>query len=185
MLDPLENPQSSQDEYQLRRFREYVAALFAAIFIVATIAMIIFAFVNSADAEANARMKDLLLIVLPYTGVVLGYYFNRVTTETRVEKAENVAQNAMASAQSATLERQQAREEAEAVSQEAEKWKSSVAELYPLSKQIVSELESAPGPLEELSGSAEALRSQADEIYKTRVALESALERARQLLETK
>jgi hypothetical protein len=46
-------------------------------------------------------------------------------------------------------------------------------------------LESVPGPLEELSGSAEALRSQADEIYKTRVALESALERARQLLETK
>lgn len=177
-------PDPSQDEFKLRRFREYVTAIFAAIFILTTIVMIIIAFVKSADAAANARMKDLLLIVLPYTGVVLGYYFNRVTSEARAENAESTAQNAMASAQSAIEQRQQAEDREEAASLEAEKWKSSMAELYPLSRQMIAELGPTPGALEGVSGAAEAAPSRLEANYKTRIALEAALERARKLLET-
>jgi len=62
----------------LRRFREYVAAMIAVIVMLGTIVMMIIAlrYVNSSDQFSRA--KDMLLLINPLLGVVIGYYFNKV-----------------------------------------------------------------------------------------------------------
>lgn len=61
-----------------------------------------------------------LLIVNPLLGVVIGYYFNKVSTEARAESTESTAQSATMSAQQATEARNAAEAEAQAARSEAE-----------------------------------------------------------------
>ena len=68
-----QTPTPSADE-GLRRFREYVTASIALIIIAGTIIMIIIAMLTTGNADQTQIMKDLLLLVLPLTGTVLGYY---------------------------------------------------------------------------------------------------------------
>jgi hypothetical protein len=178
--------QQNMEEPDLRRFREYVAAFFAALFIIATLILIIIAFINTEDEAIYSRMKDILLILLPYTGVVLGYYFSKVTIEARAEKAETAAQAALSTAQTATQERSEAVTRATESEKSAEEWKSSVAELYTLSNTMMHNLElTSFSPQGVSTGGLESTTNMADSgenWQKTRRELEVALERARQLL---
>src|SRR5262245_37539536 len=98
---PSSNPAPNSVDASLRRFREYVAAGIALLVVLGTFGMLIAAFWYIDSNESFARVKDLLLIVNPFLGVVIGYYFNKVSTEARAESAENTARTATASAQQA------------------------------------------------------------------------------------
>lgn len=104
----------------LSRFRERVAAFIALLVIVSALAMIGFAFHYIDDNDKFARAKDLLLIINPVLGVVIGYYFNKVSTEARAENAENTARTATADARQAAESRNQAEGVADAAKADAE-----------------------------------------------------------------
>lgn len=93
---------------KMRYFREYVAAAIAGIIIIGTFILLVFSLFALDNAENFNRVKDLLLIVNPFMGVVIGYYFNKVSTEARAESAEMTAQSAAATAREATEARNQA-----------------------------------------------------------------------------
>ena len=95
--------------------REYVSAAIAGVVILGTVAMMVLAFNYLSEPDEFDRVKDLLLFVNPLLGVVIGYYFNKATSEPRAETAEAAAKTAAASAQQAT----EARDKAEADAEEA------------------------------------------------------------------
>ena len=101
---------ASADDPWLRRGRELVAALLALIVVMGTVVLIAnaFKFVGADDTKDQSfqHAKDLLNIILPLLGVVLGYYFTKVSTERRAESAEITAQTATTTAQQATEARQ-------------------------------------------------------------------------------
>jgi hypothetical protein len=74
----------------LRRLREIVTAVIAFIVVLGFAAMIIVAFLQLDDTRVD-RAKDLLAFVNPLVGVVIGFYFNRTTSEARAEQAEQTA----------------------------------------------------------------------------------------------
>lgn len=101
---------ASADDPWLRRGRELVAALLALIIVIGAAILIAnaFKFVGVDDTKDHSfqHAKDLLNIILPLLGVVLGYYFTKVSTESRAESAEKTAQTATTTAQQATEARQ-------------------------------------------------------------------------------
>jgi len=123
----------------LRRFREYVAAGIAIAIIVGTIVMMITALGYVGFSDQFARVKDLLLIVNPLLGVVIGYYFNKVSTEARAESAEATAQSAALSAQQATEARNAAETEAQAARTEAEEAMSTLSAVSQAAEKVLSQ----------------------------------------------
>lgn len=84
-----------------RWVKESVAALIAIVLVGCLVFMIRQAFQSLGSAQSDPsfdRLKDLLLFINPLVGVVIGYYFNRVSTEARAENAERTAQGATATA---------------------------------------------------------------------------------------
>lgn len=91
-----------------RRLRETMAAAIAGVIVLATVGMTLLAFFYTDQNETFTRAKDLLLFINPVLGVVIGFYFNKVSTEARAESAENTARTASANAQQAVEERAEA-----------------------------------------------------------------------------
>ncbi|MCB0214523.1 MAG: hypothetical protein KDJ52_34605 [Anaerolineae bacterium] len=119
-----ENQSRSTQDSALRRFREYVAAGIAVIIVLGTVLMMIVALQATSNAESPeqfAQVKDLLLIINPLLGVVVGYYFNKVSTEARAENAEATAHTAVITAQEAAKTRDAALEKAEDAKAKTEK----------------------------------------------------------------
>jgi hypothetical protein len=110
----------SPPDATMSRFRERVAALIALLVILAALAMMGFAFRYIGDDDRFARAKDLLLIINPVLGVVIGYYFNKVSTEARAEGAESAARGALADARRAADSRDRAEDLARGARAEAE-----------------------------------------------------------------
>jgi hypothetical protein len=113
---------NAQTDTQLRRLREYVAAGLAILIVVMVFVYLTISFMM-IDRQANTRLadaKDLLQMVFPLVTFVLGYYFNKVSTEARAESAEATAQTAVTTAQQATEGRNEAVQQAEAANQKAE-----------------------------------------------------------------
>ncbi|MEA3397659.1 MAG: hypothetical protein U9R05_09390 [Chloroflexota bacterium] len=127
----------------LRHFREYVAAAIAVIVVLGTVVMLITAlrYVNSSDQFT--RVKDLLLIINPLLGVVIGYYFNKVSTEARAESAEATAQSAALNAQQASEARNSAETEAQTAKTEAEEAMSTLSAVSQAAEKVLSQ---APAP---------------------------------------
>ena len=140
---PEQKPAPTSPDTSLRRLREYVAAGIAVIVVLGTVSLMVRAMSATGDDVQFARMKDLLLIVNPLLGVVLGYYFNKASTEARAENAEATAQNAVVNAQEAAKAREvaqagseaaknmtkQAEADLEATQQEAQEIKSALADV--------------------------------------------------------
>jgi hypothetical protein len=95
------------------RFRERVAAGIAAAVIVTLLGLLIVAVAQAGSDETFQRLKDLLLFVNPLVGYVIGYYFHKVATEARAERAETVADSATRTAEEAVQSRDQATTRAE------------------------------------------------------------------------
>lgn len=104
----------------LRRFREYVTATLAGIICLGTVVLVGIAFTSVGDPDTFNRAKDLLLFLNPIVGVVIGYYFTKVSTEGRAESAEANAQAASANAQRALNARATAEADARFATQTAE-----------------------------------------------------------------
>jgi uncharacterized protein (UPF0261 family) len=129
---------------RLRLIRETVAAMLAGIVVLGTLVVFIVAFqyVDSQNQQSFERVKDLLLMINPIVGVVIGYYFSKVTTEARAESAE-------ATAKAATQVAHQAESEARASRQEADQAKTKLGTLSQAAQRFVSASQgvAAPGVL--------------------------------------
>lgn len=161
----------------LTRAKEAVAAVIAIIVIICLIAMIwkAFGLMNKDDSEVAFRqVKDLLLFINPLVGVVIGYYFNKVSTEARAESAEATAKAASTTAQQATEARQKAEGDAEKSQQEAETARETIRELIPAAEAVLAQ------PRPALS------RTEGDEpaeaVVGPRLDLQRALRRARSIV---
>ncbi|RPI31354.1 MAG: hypothetical protein EHM70_11700 [Chloroflexota bacterium] len=96
-------------DFQMRRFREYVTATIAfVVVIVYPLGVTLLELTLVTTPEAHERLKDMLLFINPILGFVLGFYFNKSSSETRAESAESTARNASVTAVQAS----QARDEA-------------------------------------------------------------------------
>jgi hypothetical protein len=159
----------------LRRFREYVAAAIAVIVILGTIVMMIIALRYTNSSDQFARIKDLLLIVNPLLGVVIGYYFNKVSTEARAESAEATAQSATLNAQQATEARDVAEAEAQAAMIEAEEARSTLSEVSQAAEKVLSQVPAtAPGVL--------GVGEEGEPVEDARLELRVALARAKRII---
>jgi hypothetical protein len=123
----------------MSRFRERVAALIAVLVIFAAIAMLVIAFLYIGDSEKFARAKDLLLIINPVLGVVIGYYFNKVSTEARAESAESTARSATVDARRAAESRDEAEELARAARAEAQESRSRLDDLSRAAEKVLAQ----------------------------------------------
>ncbi|SRR6266508_5303381 len=174
-LPPSLGPTSggSIDDPWLRRGRELIAALLALIVVVGTAVLIAkaFRFVGVEDTKDQSfqHAKDLLTIILPLLGVVLGYYFNRVSTENRAETAEKSAQTATTNAQQAN----EARQHAEAENRET---KDSLKEVSNAAEKLLKPQDSTLDVLgETASGNSSFQQARSD--------LRAALNRAKRYIE--
>lgn len=86
----------------LQKFREIVTALLAGAIVLLFAGLLAAAFTSiPRDNATYANIKDLLSIITPMLGMVLGFYFNKSSTEGRAESAEKnvqIANDAVATA---------------------------------------------------------------------------------------
>jgi|GEM_PF-1569544 len=170
-------------ETVLHWLKESVAALIGLALVGCLLYMIRAAFghLNTGENDLSFdRIKDLLLFINPLVGVVIGYYFNRVSTEARAENAERTARGAAATALQAEAERSDALSQAEQSRIEAETAKSALDQVVPAAETALSLMAAATPVRSADSGVAEsagvALR---DSLSEARINLRLALERAR------
>jgi hypothetical protein len=113
---------------RLAMIREIFAGILAAVVMGLFLLLILRALDRAAGTEFTS-IKELLAVVNPTVGLVIGYYFSRVTSEARAERAEA---SAVAAGRSA-LESAQARAHAEAsldgTRHKAEEARSALADL--------------------------------------------------------
>jgi uncharacterized membrane protein len=132
----------------LRRFREYVAAAIALVIMLGTVVVVALALGYTNNPDQFARAKDLLQIVVPLLTFVLGYYFNKTSTEARAESAEATAKSATANAQQAAEARNLAETEAKAAKSEARETKSALVEVGQAAQKMMAKVPApAPGTL--------------------------------------
>jgi hypothetical protein len=122
------------------RLREFVSAGIAIVVILGTIIMLIQAFNFLASPDEFQRVKDLLLFINPLLGVVIGYYFNKATSEARAESAETTAKSAMVTAQEAAEARNKAEVEADAAKGEAEEVKEALIEVDEAAEKMMTQM---------------------------------------------
>ena len=154
----------------LRRLREYVAALLAAIIVLGTVVLLVsgLGFITAPE-PAFTRVKDLLLFLNPLVGVVIGYYFNKISTEARAESAEATAKQASESAHKADQMRDKAESEVKSTQAEMKETKTCLSDLSKAAEKVLSQPK--PGTLGGGEGGAA--------LTETRLELQSALERAK------
>jgi hypothetical protein len=160
----------------IRRLREYVSALMALIVVLGTVVMVIQAFSHLGTPDEFARVKDLLLFVNPLLGVVIGYYFNRATSEARAETAETAAKGAMANAQEAAEARNMAEAEAKEAKGKAQEIKSALKEVGQAAEKMMAQ---APAPAVGVLGAEEG----GEPVEDARLELKMAWNRAKRLVE--
>jgi hypothetical protein len=122
-------------------------------------------------------VKDLLLFINPLVGVVIGYYFNRVSTEARAEGAERTAQQATATAQQAQSARNEAEARAERNKGQVKETMAALQSIIPAAQRVLLHLPPMPRP--SASGGAVGQAAAADPMAEARIALEWSLDRAR------
>lgn len=153
-----------------------MAALVGIVLIGCLVFMIRQAFQSLGSAQSDPsfdRVKDLLLFINPLVGVVIGYYFNRVSTEARAENAERTAQGATATAFRAEAALGEAQARARANRSEANEARAALEEIIPAARAVLSQ-----PPLPQAHGGA-AGNNMTETLTGARTSLLVALERAR------
>jgi len=144
---PQEPAPRAETDPLVRRLREFVSASIAIVIILGAVLMLIQAFNFLASPDEFQRVKDLLLFINPLLGVVIGFYFNRATSEARAETAETTAKSAVASAQQATEARDKAETEAKVAKNETEGVKVALKEVGQSAEKMMAQVQPAPGVL--------------------------------------
>ena len=129
-----------KDEIGLRYLREIAAILIAAIVLIGFIIMMreTYSHVGAGQENDFQQTKDLLQIFTGFLGIVIGYYFNRVSTEARAEKAETAARNATDLAQGAVVAHQIAVKDTLAANNVANTTKSELRSLANAAKNLLA-----------------------------------------------
>ncbi len=171
------HPQEIMADPYIRRFREYIAASIAGIIILGTFVLIALSFVFIENNEQFTRAKDLLLIVNPFVGVVIGYYFNKVSTDARAEHAEDAARTAEVYSRQAFEARQRAEVEAEQVRMVSREAVGALSEMTRAAERTLSQVSSGVGENMPLGSTGFQTIDQ-----ETQLALMAATTRARRVL---
>ena len=189
MSDLNKNSQTLNTDTYLRRFRENVAASIAGVIVVGSVIMFGLSFSQTGNEEQFNRTKDLLLIINPLLGVVLGYYFNKVSTEARAENAEATAQTAVVNAQQAAKAQETAQAEAQEAKTHVEAAQTDLAESKEQVQKVNATLETLSVAAEDMmmkhappKPATRSLESAPDPEAQARQKLESALIEAKQVL---
>jgi hypothetical protein len=135
---------SNPPDAWLSHFREIVTAAIAVVVVLCSALLILYTVgtVQAASADAFMRAKDILLFVNPILGLVIGYYFQKTTSEARSEHAEATARSASDRAEEATIERHEANAAAQHAQQRVREVESTLADVTNLAEQHLEE--SAP-----------------------------------------
>jgi hypothetical protein len=124
-------------DHRSGRIKEIVAAVIAFVIIGCLLLLLwkSFQYVGGDERASAAfqQIKDLLLFINALVGVVIGYYFTKVSTENRAESAEVTARDATAAVRQALA----ARDEAEA---ESRNLRSALADIWPAAEQLLAQI---------------------------------------------
>ncbi|NJN44825.1 MAG: hypothetical protein HC806_08990 [Anaerolineae bacterium] len=101
----------------------------------------------NGNEDAFGRAKDLLLFINPIVGIIIGYYFNKTTSDARAEKAEANVQAAAESAQIAVKERDKAVEKAQTAEAEIKVMRGALDEVWVAADEMLKDTQ--PAPVEE------------------------------------
>lgn len=184
-VSPASAAAPSATDIVLRWVKEAVTASIGITLVVCLVTMLwkAFGFLGREQSDPSfQRVKDLLLFINPLVGVVIGYYFNRVSTEARAENAERTAQGATMSALHSEAARGEAQSRAQLSKVEAEEAKSALEEIIPAAQTVLSQMPPLPllQPPSALAGVASTSGAASDApLTEARVNLQMALERAR------
>lgn len=85
-------------ELKIQAFKEGVTALMGLAVVIFTLFLAWKSLTYSANDMQMANAKDILLLVLGLTGVVIGYYFGRIPADARATQANEKAQQVTAEA---------------------------------------------------------------------------------------
>ena len=147
--------------------REIMAGAIA-LFVVAVFAWLLFRAMKHVTNVPDVTLaKELLGMVNPLMGLVVGYYFSRVTSEARAERAEATVTATLRSAERASAAREQAESDARTARERAGELAYALEGLTRAAEQVFA----PPGPAQEAVRPAERASD-----------LETALERARRAL---
>jgi hypothetical protein len=180
-IGPTQTGDESVVDKGLRWAKELMAALIGIALVACLVAMLwrSFDFLGRDQTDLSfQRVKDLLLFINPLVGVVIGYYFNRVSTEARAESAERMAQGATLSAQQSESARAGAEAEAASKKAESEEAKSVLQDMIPAAETVLSQI---PPPAPTVLG--QAGTAAMDTLAEMRLNLQRSLERARAFTE--
>ena len=137
-------------ELKLSRFREYVTAALALIILATTVILILLSLKYTNNSESFSRVNELLETLIPLLTFVLGYYFNKTSTEPRAEKAEETARAAAINALQAIEARARADSDAKMAKDKTRDVRSALAGLEQTTEKYLSHLSSPrPGTLGE------------------------------------
>jgi len=139
-LEPSPPPQPASKS-ALTTFREYFSSILAFVVVGAFLLMVGFTLpvaFNGTD-EALTRAKDLLTLISPFAGMVIGYYFNKASSDARAENAESAAKTATETAQKAQLEREDAVKQAKSAEGEIKDMRSALLEVWGAADDMLKE----------------------------------------------
>jgi hypothetical protein len=80
----------------IQGFKELVTAVMGLVILIYTIVLAVKVFDYVGDQQKISDAKDILLLMLGITGIVIGYYFGRVPADARATQAQEQANNATA-----------------------------------------------------------------------------------------
>ncbi len=123
-------------------FREVFSSILAMIVVGAFLAMVGFTLpiaFNGTD-EALTRAKDLLNFVSPFAGMVIGYYFNKATSDARAENLERTAKEANQTAQKAVVDREKTVEQARKSEEDITAMRTDLLEMWVAANDMVNEM---------------------------------------------
>jgi hypothetical protein len=152
-----------------------------------TLIGVAFLFINGSDQQF-ARVKDILLFVNPILGIVIGYYFNKVTSDARANTAEKAAQTAVETAQNATQIRDDAVDRAKVAENTADEMRSTLEEVTQKAGDMIDQAAAVPAPagaagtlsFGDLEGSQGGVPNEG--LLVSRLELQNALKRANRVL---
>lgn len=160
-------------QLSLERLREYFAGGIAILIILSMLLIGLVAVFNLGAPVQFQAAKDLLLIITPFVGVVIGYYFNKVTTDSRAVALQRAADAASATAMSATAESERAQQQAQQATAQANQIRGALTDIVSASEGVNA---SHPGNLGMLGPDNNGATSDAQINFRL------ALERARRAL---
>lgn len=122
----------------LERLREFVAGGLAFLLIIAFLVMALIAILNLPNADVFQRTKDLLLMINPFVGVVIGYYFNKVSSDARANALQRAADTASETAIVATADRDRAVQQTETAQTQTQQMRGALSEMVTAAEGVTA-----------------------------------------------